>query len=28
VMAAYAPWFTMRVGDDDQGWVLLEGLRS
>ena len=28
VMAAYAPWFAMRVGDNDQGWVLLEGLRS
>jgi ribosomal protein L11 methyltransferase len=28
VMAAYAPWFAMRVGDQDQGWALLEGLRS
>jgi ribosomal protein L11 methyltransferase len=28
VMAAYAPWFAMRVGDNDQGWTLLEGLRS
>jgi ribosomal protein L11 methyltransferase len=28
VMAAYAPWFAMRVRDNDQGWVLLEGLRS
>lgn len=28
VMAAYAPWFAMCVGDNDQGWVLLEGLRS
>jgi ribosomal protein L11 methyltransferase len=28
VMAAYAPWFAMRVGDNDQGWALLEGLRS
>ena len=27
VMAAYAPWFSMRVGDEDQGWALLEGLR-
>ena len=28
VMAAYAPWFAMRVGDNDQAWALLEGLRS
>ncbi len=28
VMAAYAPWFAMRVGDNDRGWALLEGLRS
>ncbi len=28
VMAAYAPWFAMRVGAKDQGWALLEGLRS
>ena len=28
VMAAYTPWFAMRIGDNDQGWVLLEGLRS
>jgi ribosomal protein L11 methyltransferase len=28
VMAAYAPWFAMRIGDNDQGWALLEGLRS
>ena len=28
VMAAYAPWFAMRVADNDQGWALLEGLRS
>lgn len=28
VIAAYAPWFTMRIGDQDQGWALLEGLRS
>ena len=28
VMAAYARWFAMRVGDKDQGWALLEGLRS
>ncbi len=28
VMAAYAPWFAMGVGDKDQGWALLEGLRS
>ncbi len=28
VMAAYSPWFAMRVGDQDQGWALLEGLRS
>jgi ribosomal protein L11 methyltransferase len=27
VMAAYAPWFAMRVGDGDGDWVLLEGLR-
>src|SRR5471030_2388069 len=28
VMAAYAPWFAMRVVDNDQAWALLEGLRS
>jgi ribosomal protein L11 methyltransferase len=28
VMAAYAPWFVMRVANSDQGWALLEGLRS
>jgi ribosomal protein L11 methyltransferase len=28
VIAAYAPWFAMRVGDSDGGWVLLEGLRQ
>ena len=28
VMAAYARWFAMRIGDNDQGWALLEGLRS
>jgi len=27
VMAAYAPWFAMRVGGNDGDWVLLEGLR-
>ncbi len=27
VMAAYAPWFAMRVCDRDGDWVLLEGLR-
>lgn len=27
VMAAYAPWFAMRVSASDEGWVLLEGLR-
>ena len=27
VMAAYAPWFTMRVADGDGDWALLEGLR-
>jgi ribosomal protein L11 methyltransferase len=27
VMAAYAPWFAMRVCDSDGGWALLEGLR-
>jgi ribosomal protein L11 methyltransferase len=27
VMAAYAPWFAMRVGDSDGDWVLLEGLQ-
>jgi ribosomal protein L11 methyltransferase len=27
VMAAYAPWFAMHVGDADQGWALLGGLR-
>lgn len=28
VMAAYAPWFAMRVGDIEDEWVLLEGLRA
>jgi ribosomal protein L11 methyltransferase len=28
VTAAYAPWFAMRVSASDEGWVLLEGLRS
>lgn len=28
VMAAYSPWFAMRVGDRDQDWALLEGQRS
>ena len=28
VMAAYAPWFVLRVCASDGGWVLLEGLRS
>jgi ribosomal protein L11 methyltransferase len=28
VMAAYAPWFTMRVCGRDEGWALLEGQRS
>ena len=28
VMAAYSPWFAMRVVDEDQGWALLEGLRA
>lgn len=27
VMAAYAPWFVMRVGDRDGDWALLEGSR-
>ncbi len=27
VMAAYAPWFAMRVADSDGDWVLLEGLQ-
>ncbi len=27
VMAAYAPWFAMRVCDGDGGWALLEGLQ-
>jgi ribosomal protein L11 methyltransferase len=27
VMAAYAPWFALRVGASDGGWVLLEGRR-
>ena len=27
VMAAYAPWFAMRVSANDEGWVLLEGLQ-
>ena len=27
VMAAYAPWFALRVGASDEGWVLLEGRR-
>jgi ribosomal protein L11 methyltransferase len=28
VMAAYAPWFAMRVCASEGGWVLLEGLRA
>ena len=28
VMAAYAPWFAMRVADSEGDWVLLEGLRA
>jgi ribosomal protein L11 methyltransferase len=28
VMAAYAPWFSMRIGDSEEDWVLLEGLRT
>jgi len=28
VTQAYAPWFALRVGASDEGWVLLEGLRS
>ena len=28
VMAAYAPWFAMRVIDSDGDWALLEGLRA
>ncbi|MDP2640769.1 MAG: 50S ribosomal protein L11 methyltransferase [Betaproteobacteria bacterium] len=28
VMAAYAPWFAMRVVDSDGYWALLEGLRA
>ena len=28
VVAAYAPWFAMGVGDSDGDWVLLEGLRA
>lgn len=27
VMAAYAPWFTMRITDGDGDWALLEGAR-
>lgn len=27
VMAAYAPWFALRVGGVDGGWALLEGLK-
>ena len=27
VMAAYAPWFAMRVGDREGDWTLLEGQR-
>jgi ribosomal protein L11 methyltransferase len=27
VMAAYAPWFAMRVAEGDGGWALLEGWR-
>lgn len=27
VTAAYAPWFALRIGARDAGWVLLEGLR-
>ena len=28
VMAAYAPWFSMRICGKDGGWALLEGLRT
>ena len=28
VMAAYSPWFAMRIDDKDRGWALLEGQRS
>lgn len=28
LIAAYAPWFALRVGDRDGGWVLIEGLRQ
>jgi len=28
VIAAYAPWFALRVGDCEGGWVLLEGPRT
>jgi ribosomal protein L11 methyltransferase len=28
VMAAYAAWFEMRIWRSDEGWILLEGLRS
>jgi ribosomal protein L11 methyltransferase len=28
VRTAYAPWFAMRVGENNQGWVLLEGERQ
>jgi ribosomal protein L11 methyltransferase len=27
LIAAYAPWFALRVGAADEGWALLEGLR-
>jgi len=27
VMAAYAPWFALRVCASDEGWTLLEGIR-
>lgn len=27
VMAAYAPWFEMHIGDTDSGWTLIEGGR-
>ena len=28
VMSAYAPWIALRVGDREQGWALLEGMRA
>ena len=28
LMAAYAPWLALRVGDAQEGWVLMTGQRD